>query len=91
MSASMIQTKHPHGKANKPVAADKYDVVKDALLKALCQEKLTHTDLVTQVTQLLNGKFDGNISWHVMTVKLDLEAGKIIRRNPGRPVKYSII
>jgi len=45
---------------------------------------------VAAVTTQLDGSYDGNISWHVMTVKLDLEAKHVIERSDGRPQRYRV-
>jgi hypothetical protein len=38
----------------------------------------------------LKDKFSGNISWYGETVKLDLEAKKIIERTASKPQKYRL-
>ena len=85
-----ILTKHPLGKSGKNIDKQKYDAVKAAILSALAKKELTHTDLFTQLNKVLKGKFTGNISWYGETVKLDLEARKIIQRNTEKPPKYRL-
>jgi len=42
------------------------------------------------LTKSLKGKFSGNVGWHVMVVKLDLEARKLIERTSSSPQKYRL-
>ncbi|PZR76920.1 MAG: hypothetical protein DLM73_01140 [Chthoniobacterales bacterium] len=88
MAEAKILTKHPLGKSGKNIDKQKYETVKKALLSALQKKELTHTDLFTQLNKSLKGKFTGNISWYGETVKLDLEARKIIQRSSEKPPKY---
>jgi hypothetical protein len=53
-------------------------------------KELTHTELQDQFNKSLTGKFSGNISWYGETVKLDLEARKIIERTESKPQKYRL-
>ena len=57
------------------------------MLLALCGKELTHSELLDKVNKGLKGKFSGNISWYAETVKLDLEARKIIERTSSKPQK----
>jgi hypothetical protein len=43
---------------------------------------------MSQLNKILDGKFSGNISWYAETVKLDLEARRIIERTSSKPQKY---
>jgi hypothetical protein len=85
-----ILTRHPLGKSGKNIDKQKYDAVKAAILSALAKKELTHTDLFTQLNKGLKGKFTGNISWYGETVKLDLEARKMIERTASKPPKYRL-
>jgi len=75
-----ILTKHPLGKSGKNISKKNYHAVKETMLSVLDAKELTHTELLEQMEKRLKGKFDGNISWYAETVKLDLEARKIIER-----------
>ena len=44
--------------------------------------EIKFTDLAKTVNKELYGKFEGSITWYVNTVKLDLEARKVIERVP---------
>lgn len=90
MTEEMFQTKHPSGKNNKSISRSAYDRFKRAILEALQSKEMTHTELVAQVEKDLDGSFDGNVSWNVMVVKLDLEARGIIERVGSGPQKYRV-
>jgi hypothetical protein len=90
MTAEKILTKHPLGKSGKNIDRKKYDTLKNAILSALRKNDLTHTELFSRVNKSLKGKFSGNISWYGETVKLDLEARKMIGRTSSKPQKYRL-
>lgn len=91
MAEEKILTKHPQGKTGRNISTESYETLKSAILAALRGKELTHTELFEQLNKNLKGKFDGNISWYGETVKLDLEARKIIRRTDSRPQKYRVV
>jgi hypothetical protein len=80
MSEKRILTKHPHGKSGKNITKQNYETLKKAILSTLQNEELTHTELFEDLEKRLRPSFSGNISWYSETVKLDLEARKIIER-----------
>ena len=90
MTAKKILTKHPLGKSGKNIDKNKYDILKEAILSALRNNELTHTELFSRLNKSLKGKFPGNISWYGETVKLDLEAKKIIERTASKPQRYRL-
>ena len=90
MTEERILTKHPLGKSGKNINKQNYETLKKAILSALRNKELTHTELFDQLNKSLKSKFSGNISWHGETVKLDLEARKIIERTPSKPQKYRL-
>jgi hypothetical protein len=53
-------------------------------------EELTHAELMRGVDARLRGRFDGNPHWYGETVKLDLEARRVIERTDARPQKYRV-
>jgi uncharacterized protein (DUF2461 family) len=83
-------TKHPLGKTGRNVDKDKYDALKEAILSALRGKELTHTELFEQLNKKLKGKFSGKVSWYGETVKLDLEARKVIERTASKPATYRV-
>ena len=90
MIAEKILTKHPLGKSGKNIDRKKYDTLKNAIVSALRKNELTHTELFNRLNKTLKGKFSGNISWYGETVKLDLEAKKIIERTASKPQRYRL-
>ncbi len=53
---------------------------------------MTFAELNQDVHAQLEASFDGSISWYVTTVKLDLEARKVIERVPGsRPQRLRMV
>jgi Family of unknown function (DUF6958) len=85
-----ILTKHPLGKSGKSIDRDKYETLKGAILSALKGKELTHPELLDRLNKNLKNKFSGNVSWYGETVKLDLEARKLIERTASKPQKYRI-
>jgi hypothetical protein len=90
MTQQQVQTKHPLGRRNKPVERHDYEIFKAAIVSALRSRELTHTELLNELTGSLKGTFSGNVGWHVMVVKLDLEARKVIERTSSSPQKYRL-
>jgi hypothetical protein len=90
MAEEKILTKHPSGKSGRNIDRQKYETVKQAILSALQDKELTHTELFSRLNQTLRSKFPGNISWYGETVKLDLEARKMIERASSKPQKYRL-
>ena len=90
MKEEKILTKHPMGKSGRNIDKSTYDAVKKSILSALDGKDLTHTELFTKLGARLKGKISGNISWYGETVKLDLEARKIIERTGSKPPKYRL-
>jgi len=90
MTEEKILTKHPLGKSGKNISRLNYETLKQAILAALHDKELTHTELFERLDTSLKGKFSGNISWYGETVKLDLEARKIIERTSSKPQKYRL-
>jgi hypothetical protein len=90
MAEEKILTRHPLGKSGKNISKQKYDTLKQAILSALKNKELTHTELFNHLNKNLKGRFPSNISWYGETVKLDLEARKIIERTSSKPQKYRL-
>jgi hypothetical protein len=90
MKEEKILTKHPLGKSGKNIDKQKYEMLKKSILSALRNKELTHTELFNQLNKSLDHKFSGNISWYGETVKLDLEARKMIERTSAKPQTYRL-
>jgi hypothetical protein len=90
MTEEKVLTRHPRGKSGKNISRQKYDLLKKAILSVLRGKELTHTELFARLSRSLKGRFSGNISWYAETVKLDLEARKVIERTTSKPQKYRL-
>lgn len=91
MNPEQFQTLHPNpDKTNKRVSLEKYTMIKDTLLYILKDIELTHTELMEKLYQEVKDHFEGGVQWYGETVKLDLEARKIIERIGTKPEKYRI-
>jgi len=83
-----IHTRHPQRKSGRSISREKYDRVRAAILEVLDRRELTHTELMTGLDERLRNRFDGNPHWYGETVKLDLEARRVIERTDSRPPMY---
>lgn len=84
MSEEKIRTRHPEGKKGVNILARRYHQIKDYMLEKLSEKgELSYKALDEMANRDLSGKFDGRISWYVISVKLDLEARQVIERIPG--------
>ncbi|HEX6310140.1 MAG TPA: hypothetical protein VF152_00770 [Acidimicrobiia bacterium] len=90
MTPDKVLTKHPEGKRGKSITVESYELFEQAVVAALQRRALTHTELVAALEQSLRGRFGGNVSWYTMTVKLDLEARRVIERTASRPQRYRV-
>jgi hypothetical protein len=91
MKGEQIQTLHPQaGKINKRISLEKYTVIKQNILTILADAELTHTELMEKLYDSVKDFIEGGIQWYGETVKLDLEARKIIERTSTKPVKYKL-
>lgn len=90
MKDDVILTRHPDGKQGRKIAKGKYDAVKRVMLSVLRSRALTHTELMRAIGRKLKGEFDGNVNWYGETVKLDLEARRVIERTETKPQKYRL-
>jgi DNA-binding Lrp family transcriptional regulator len=89
-----VLTKHPDpGKQGVRISKAKYDLIRRMILDLLrANGEITFTQLANAVNERLAGKFDGSISWYVITVKLDLEARNVIERVPkSKPQRLRMV
>ncbi|MGH9878887.1 MAG: DUF6958 family protein [Nitrososphaerales archaeon] len=88
-----ILTKHPAKKHGVSISKYKYELIRKAIIQSLrAKGELTFTDLAKAVKGKLKGGFEGSIPWYVESVKLDLEARKVIERVPRtKPQLYRLI
>lgn len=88
-----ILTRHPDpAKRGVNIERARYDTMRAAIIDALREHgEFTFSQLNRVVETRLAGRFDGSIPWYVTTVKLDLEARRLIRRVPAsRPQRVSL-
>lgn len=90
MADEKILTRHPQGKSGKNIDRSKYDAMVKAMRSVLGKRELTHGELMEQLEAALIGKFEGNIQWYAETVKLDLEARKVLERTATKPQRYRL-
>ena len=76
-------TLHPDSKkVGVNIEVKKYNQMKNTLLGILKKEGEMSFGALTQAAKAhLKGKFDGSIGWYMTTVKLDLEARKLVKCN----------
>lgn len=92
MKQPTIQTLHPlPGKINKKISLAKYEFIRKNILHILKNKELTHTQLMEQLYVLVKNNFEGGVQWYGETVKLDLEARKIIERTGKKPDTYRLV
>jgi len=72
-----ILTWHPLGRSGAYISKKDYDVTREFILSALCDE-MTLLDLIELGERVLAPLIEDNIAWHILVVKLDLEARGII-------------
>lgn len=90
MKEEKILTRHPQGKSGKNISKQTYELFRQAIVSAVHDNELTHNELMNRLSKNLKSKFSGNISWYGETVKLDLEARKIIERTNSKPQRYRL-
>lgn len=64
--------------------------LKEAILSILHDVELTHTELMEQLYNNKKDSFKSGGQWYGETVKLDLEARKIIERTRTKSEKYRL-
>ena len=58
-------------------------MIRDFILAEIKKEgEISFEDLTDRAIEELQATFDGKVIWYVVTVKLDLEARKLIERIP---------
>lgn len=79
-----ILTLHPQGKKGVNISFEKYHFIKNFIIKTLAEKgEVTFENLTDMAVKELSDRFEGKVIWYMVTVKLDLEARKIIQRIPG--------
>jgi hypothetical protein len=85
-------TKHQRGKAGVNISKRRYEAIRKAIMLSLhAHGEMTYTALAKAVEQRLRG-FDGSVRRYTETVKLDLEARRVIERVQNtRPQRLRLI
>lgn len=86
MGDERVLTEHPEGKKGVRIRADRYQVIKSAILAALPKNGgLSFEDLGNRVREALSGSFRGSVGWYCTVVKLDMEAkGELLCDRSGK-------
>ncbi len=91
MKSELIQTLHPQAdKTNKKISLEKYNFIRENIVAILKKAELTHTELMEELYARVKNNFEGGVQWYGETVKLDLEARKLIERTKTKPEKYKL-
>lgn len=89
-----IQLEHPNGKNAIRIDIEKYELLSESIKSCLSNTALTHKELFQAVTIDFKNKnviFSGSVEWYMESVKLDLEAKKVIERyKDGKYFKFKI-
>tara|TARA_R110002111_G_scaffold4048_3_gene23345 strand:+ start:143 stop:433 length:291 start_codon:yes stop_codon:yes gene_type:complete len=79
-----LLTLHPEGKKGVNILVSKYNVIRAFILKTLEERnEISYKELNELAIATLKDSFDGSVPWYLVSVKLDLEARKLIERIPG--------
>lgn len=92
MNEAKIMTLHPSDKKGVNILLRRYELIKDFILIKLKEHsELSFDELTDLAVKELSATFDGKVVWYMVTVKLDLEARKLIERVPKtRPHKLRL-
>ena len=83
MNETKIMTLHPDGKHGVNILLRRYEVIKTFILSKLKDHSEIRFDELTDLAIIeLSANFDGKVVWYMVTVKLDLEARRLIERVP---------
>ena len=84
MNEEKIMTLHPQGKMGVNILKRRYDIISNFIIKTIKRKKeISFAELTELAEDKLANSFDGKIVWYMVTVKLDLEARKMIERIPN--------
>lgn len=92
MDEGKVLTLHPQGKQGRSIDRFKYELTRQAILDCLQERDMTQDELVRCVVVRLQNRFEGSKGWYMESVKLDLEARKVIERYKAKPRdRYRIV
>lgn len=76
-----ILTLHPKGKAGVNLVKRRYDIIRSFILDTITEKGEISFEVLTDLAiEKLTNSFYGKVIWYMVTVKLDLEARKLIER-----------
>ncbi|MCK6542661.1 hypothetical protein L6Q79_08265 [bacterium] len=86
---STILTRHPQGKQGVRIDKSKYDMIRGFILSTLKERgPMPFEELTDYAVKILSSDFEGSVVWYIVTVKLDLEARKLIIRLPRKSPQW---
>ncbi|MHC1710365.1 MAG: hypothetical protein AB9819_08180 [Methanomassiliicoccales archaeon] len=85
MGEGKVLTLHPQGKKGRSIDRLKYDLTRQAILDCLEKGDMAQDELLRCVVLRLENRFEGSKGWYMESVKLDLEARKVIERYKAKP------
>lgn len=78
-----IMTLHPQGKKGVNILLRRYVLIRDFIISKIKERgEISYEEISDLAVAELSESFDGKVIWYVVSVKLDLEARKIIERIP---------
>lgn len=90
-----IQLKHPAGKHAVRMDKSKYEILSTSISRCLKNTSLTHKELFEAVSADFKKrkiKFEGSVEWYMESVKLDMEANKLLQRiNDASQLKFQLM
>ena len=92
-SEEKILTLHPeNGKSGKNILKSKYDSTRECIEGIFAEHpEISHKELTRLSKERLIGKLEGNASWYMETVLLDLMARGNVEKISEKPVRLRII
>jgi len=89
LSEEKILTLHPEeGKKGKNILRSKYDITKECIYGIFADHpEISHKERTLLSKERLSGKLEGNASWYMETILLDLVARGVIVRISDKPVR----
>lgn len=87
-----ILTLHPEGKKGVNILKSKYEITRECLLGIFVEfPEISHKDLTSLSKERLSGKLEGNASWYMETVLLDLTARGVVQKIADKSVRLRIV
>jgi hypothetical protein len=87
-----VQTLRPDGEPGENILKSTYEQVSAAVQTALNGRELTSDELVDECRVMLGDDFEGSVEWYVETVRLDLQARKVIEPVPdSQPSRFQLV